>query len=89
MSDLVYMRTSMGGVSAEIWHGPPFVGVNDMVEKNSLGNFRYPHLGGEKILARIPIKDGEEALGIDALVQKYPFREGVHGKGEDHNPNKR
>jgi hypothetical protein len=71
MSELVYLRTSKGP-EAQIWHGPPYLG-EQMFVTNGLGNFMYPSLGGERLIARIPIKDGEESLGIDKLRELYPL----------------
>jgi hypothetical protein len=73
MSELIYMRTSKGS-EAQIWHGPPFAGgINDMLRTNSLGNLMFPSAGGDKIIKRIKIKDGEEKLGINKLKELYPL----------------
>lgn len=72
MSELVYFRNMRGGFNVQLWIGPRYVGVNDIVEKNSLGNFRYPSLGGEYIHKRIPIKDEEVKLGLAKLQELYP-----------------
>jgi hypothetical protein len=73
MSELVYLRSTKGA-EAQIWHGPPFAGgVNDMLQTNQLGNLMFPSAGGERILKRIVIKDGEEKLGIDKLKELYPL----------------
>jgi hypothetical protein len=73
MSELVYLR-AFSGTEVQIWHGPPFVGgMNYMLQTNSLGNLMYPSVGGERIIKRIKIKDGEENLGVDKLKEMYPL----------------
>jgi hypothetical protein len=73
MSELVYLR-AIKGVEAQIWHGPPFAGgINDMLKTNQRGNLMYPSAGGDRILKRIKIKDGEEKLGVDKLKELYPL----------------
>ena len=72
MSELVYIRNNRGGADVQLWYGPRYVGVGSMIEKNTLGNFTHPSCGGERIVERIPIKDGEEKLGLDVLAELYP-----------------
>lgn len=73
MSKLVYIRNSKGGVDPQVWVGPPYCGVLGMMEKNTLGNFAYPSLGGERVVKQIELKDGEEKLGFDELMKRYPY----------------
>ncbi len=73
MSELVYMRGSKG-IEAQIWYGPPFAGgINDMLRTNQRGNLMFPSAGGDRIIKRIPLQEGEEKLGIDALKVLHPF----------------
>lgn len=75
MSKLVYFKNQMGSVDAQIWHGPPYLGEISLLQKNDRGNFMTPSAGGDRILRQIEIKDGEEKLGIDKLVELYPLKE--------------
>lgn len=72
MSQLVYLRAPHGA-EAQIWHGPPYICAELMTQLNSIGNLMFPSLGGERIIERIDIKDGEEGLGIDELRKIYPL----------------
>lgn len=74
MSELVWLRNQRGQPVVQIWHGPPFCGVAEFVQKGTNENGQ-PLWGmfADQVLKRIPIKDGEEKLGLNELAKMYPL----------------
>ena len=72
MTELVYLRSMRGGVTARIWRDG-LVGCGCYVETNTRGNPVDPY-HGDQLVRRIKIPDDEAGLGIDELVRRYPPR---------------
>lgn len=74
--ELVYIKNMKGGIEAQIWYGPHFVGSAEFMQKGT-NESGQPLWGmfAENVIKRIRIKDGEEKLGIDKLIELYPLQE--------------
>jgi hypothetical protein len=72
MSELVWMKTMRGIPTAQIWHGPPYVGVAEWMPKDA-SLFGRRGLYADRVICRIPIPDNETRWRIDALMVKYPL----------------
>lgn len=71
---LVWLKTDKGGYTAQIWHGPPYVGIAEFIQKgtNELGQPLWG-MNAELLVKRLNIQPGEEELGLDELMRRYPL----------------